>query len=371
MSRFWNFANETEESVDLSIEGVLQDDENWMEWFYEYGDFVKNTPGGLRNTLAKYKGKTVNVRINSYGGDVFAGVGLYDALIEHKRSGGKVITNGEKVFSAAVMPFLAGDERNMYPGGMLLLHNPLQEIYGNSEDLRAAADELDKVKECILNVYENATGLDRDRLSDFMNDETEMTAQEAVEAGLATGILKTGAIKNVSPVKQMSAIMNAAKICREGVMNAIVLAEKAGKETMMDYSKIKSLKDLREAFPELAKQAESEAQDRVSKAVNAERKRIADLDALGNGNAVIAKIIQNAKETGKTAEDISFYVNAVKESVPDDKKAKTTVLDNMKKDFEDSGAQGVKAVPAQSKEEAVKEAQNVAIIKACEDAFGK
>lgn len=43
----------------------------------------------------------------------------------------------------------------------------------------------------------------------------------------------------------------------------------------------------------------------------------------------------------------------------------------MKKDFEDSGAQGVKAVPAQSKEDAAKEAQNKAIMKACEDAFKK
>ena len=361
MSKFWNFSNETETSVDLSIEGVLYDDENWMEWFYDYGDFTKNTPGGFRYMLKAHAGKTVNVRINSYGGDVFAGVGLYDALIEHKRTGGKVITNGEKVFSAAVMPFLAGDERNMFPGGMLMVHNPLTEIYGNSTDLREAADQLDKIKECIINIYADSTGIDRAILSHLMDDETEMTAQEAVSHKLATAVLKTGNITNISQGHQMAAIMNAAKICRKSLMNAIDLAGKAGRGKIMDNSTIKTLKDLREAFPELAKEAENETKLRVQNAVTEERKRIAALDALDDGTEAVSKIIQNAKETGKTAEEVSFYVDTIKNSTKAAEPANNDFMAKAVKDFANSGAQGIKAEPAMNDEEKKKMAENQAI----------
>lgn len=355
--KFWNFKNETEEAVNLDIEGNLIDDEGWMQWFYGEGLFDNNTPGGFRRQLKQYAGKTINVRVNSYGGDVFAGIGLYDALIEHKKTGGKVVTNGEKVFSSAVMPFLAGDERNMYPGGMLMVHNPLTEIYGNSDDLRKAAETLDRIKECILNIYEESTSISRDRLSELMDQETEMTAKEAVENGLATGVIKTGGIKNSAKPIKASAVMSAAKACRESLMNAVDLAGKAGRRMVMDTSMIKTLKDLREAFPELAEQAKNESGDSIKKAVDAERQRIISLEALDDGtNKAITDIVKEAKESGKTAEEITPYVNAIKKydvKEPVEGKKENDFLDKAADDFKASMAKNVKAVPA--KDEAGKD----------------
>jgi len=57
--------------------------------------------------------------------------------------------------------------------------------WGNAEELRKSADTLDKVRESLINVYEGKTGMARDEIIALMDDETWLTADEAVERGFA------------------------------------------------------------------------------------------------------------------------------------------------------------------------------------------
>lgn len=338
--KFWNFSPQGE-TVELRIDGDLVDD----------GGFLAEWLGGgsaseFRKELSQYKGKNVTVWVNSYGGDVFAGVGMFNALMAHKKTGGHVTTYGEKVYSAAVMPFLAGDQREMTLGGILMVHNPLTSVYGYADDLRKAAASLDKVKESIVNIYESATGIDRETLSNLMDRETEMTAKEAVESGMATGIADLQGQENKAA--DYKGIVNSVKTARAGLMKYIDLSQRDGKEPAM--AEIRTLVELRNAYPALIKEAEdmavqkakADAKDleeaKVKDAVQKERERIAALDALDDGSEAVRKILNHAKAEGQTAGDIAFYVDTVKEA---NGKAGSRYMDDALKDSEESGAQKV------------------------------
>jgi ATP-dependent Clp protease protease subunit len=166
-----------------------------------------------RQQLKQYKGRDIVVWVDSYGGDVFAAVGMYNALQEHD---GKITTKiDSKAMSAATLPFLAGNNRQISPAGIFMVHNPLIGIMGyyKSDDLQDMSKYLDAVKESIMNIYELATGKTRDEISKLMDDETYMSAQKAIDEGFADEMLY--ADKNVDITNNFAfnrmAIVNSAR----------------------------------------------------------------------------------------------------------------------------------------------------------------
>lgn len=184
MKQFWNF-KPTEEEVELRIEGDIVDDSD--SWLYEWLGDAYASPNSFREELANYKGKNLTVWIDSYGGNVFAAAGIYNALKEHK--GGVTVKIDGKAMSAATVIAMAGDKVLMSPTAMFMVHNPLTYAAGYASDLRKAADVLDSVKESIVNAYQIKTGLSRKQISDLMDNETYMSAKLAQEKGFIDEIM--------------------------------------------------------------------------------------------------------------------------------------------------------------------------------------
>lgn len=185
--KFWNFVNQSEEEAELRIDGEIVSDDH--AWIYEWFGIVVASPNAFRAALSEHKGKNITVWIDSWGGDVFAGVGIYNALKEHK---GKVTVKVDgKAVSAGSIIAMAGDPGQIWmtPGSIIMAHNPWSRARGEAKDMRHTADVLDEVKEAILNIYELRTGRTRQELSDMMDCETWMSAQTAVAKGFADGIL--------------------------------------------------------------------------------------------------------------------------------------------------------------------------------------
>lgn len=185
---FWNFKNSevNEEEIDLRIDGdIAMDDDFWSMLFG-----IENvTPKGFIAELSQYKGKDINVWINSYGGDVYAASRIYTALKEHK---GKVKVKVDGVaISAASVIAMAGDEILMSPTSILMIHNPWGNFQGEAKDLRHGADVLDEVKDTIINAYQLKTGKSRAKISQMMDEETWMSAKKAVSEGFVDGMLYT------------------------------------------------------------------------------------------------------------------------------------------------------------------------------------
>lgn len=196
MKKFWNFIRNaatetTPESVELRIEGdIISDDD---AWFYEWFGIPAASPNSFREELNQYKGKDITLWIDSYGGDVFAAAGIYNALKEHK---GKVTVKIDgKAMSAASVIAMAGDEVLMSPVAVMMIHNPWNVAQGDARDMRKAADVLDTVKETIVNAYVAKTGKSKNKISSLMDDETWMSANVAVKEGFADGTLYTDTIK--------------------------------------------------------------------------------------------------------------------------------------------------------------------------------
>ena len=100
---------------------------------------------GLSKQLAELEGvETINVNINSYGGEVAEGLAIYNALKRHKA---RVVTRCDGfACSIASVIFAAGDERVMHDASLLMIHNAWTSVWGaNAAELRKQADDLDTI----------------------------------------------------------------------------------------------------------------------------------------------------------------------------------------------------------------------------------
>lgn len=132
--------------------------------------------------------KNLHVRINSPGGSVFDGIAIYNALTNHK---GQVKVTIEGIaLSMASGIAMAGDTINMADNALMMVHNPQGWAQGESKDLRAYADLMDKVKGNLIKAYVNKSGKDDAEISALMDAETWMTAEEAFTLGLIDNVIE-------------------------------------------------------------------------------------------------------------------------------------------------------------------------------------
>lgn len=184
VNRFWNWAKnaETGERV-LRLEGMITDD----EWLADI--FNSKTPKDFREELNSGE-DDITVWINSEGGDCFAAAAIYNMLKEYSDTRGLVtIKIDAMAISAASVIAMAGDEVQISPVGMMMIHNPWSYVEGDADEMKTAAKMLDEVKESIINAYELKTKLPRAKLAKMMDDETWIHAHKAVELGFADSMI--------------------------------------------------------------------------------------------------------------------------------------------------------------------------------------
>lgn len=118
--------------------------------------------------------KSIEVRICSDGGSVFEGLAMYHALKEHPA---KITTKCYGLAaSMASIVFLAGDERVMYPGSMLMIHNPS----GIREPM------LGQIRQSMIEIYASNCDLTENAVGKMLDAETYLTAEDALAKGFAT-----------------------------------------------------------------------------------------------------------------------------------------------------------------------------------------
>ena len=142
----------------------------------------------------------IRVHIDSYGGSVSEGWAIYNALRQHPA---KVVSYGDGfVASAALFPFLAGDERIASSLSAYYFHQVMVAASGYASDLRAAADEAEKMTEIGINAFVERTGMDADQVRQLMQAETWLTPAQALDCGLATSITSDGALPIAQDAKR-------------------------------------------------------------------------------------------------------------------------------------------------------------------------
>lgn len=180
--KFWEVKNSADEGIcELLIYGNLSDSTWW-------GDEV--TPTQFNNDLEKLENvKELRVRINSYGGDVFAGHSILNSIKNFKKKNDclvKTIVDGVAASAASVV-LQAGDQRIVPSNTMVMVHDPAIGVCGyiNEAKLKQYMDALIPIKESIIEAYHERSGKDKLEIANIMKDETWMTAAKAIELGFA------------------------------------------------------------------------------------------------------------------------------------------------------------------------------------------
>lgn len=186
MNKFFEFKQAENQPTELFIYGDITSD----KW-----DGTETGAAEIANRLQEIDGDII-VRINSYGGEVKEGLGIFNAL---KNFSHKVTTiNDGFACSAASIIFCAGSERIMNDASLLMIHNAWTMAMGDSNELRKQADDLEKITQPSIEIYKAVTGLSEDDIKAMMNSETWITAEEALSLGFATEIKELEAKQSIN-----------------------------------------------------------------------------------------------------------------------------------------------------------------------------
>jgi len=152
---------------------------------------------------------TLNLRINSPGGDVFEARAIATAIKAHA---GKVVAHIDGLAaSAATTIAAAADEVVIADGSFYMIHNAWTLVMGDKNDMNTTAGLLDKIDGAIRDDYMKRTGLSAEKVVEYMNAETWFSAAEAVELGFADRMADEPKTKNAS-TWNVSAYDNAPEI---------------------------------------------------------------------------------------------------------------------------------------------------------------
>ncbi|AAP58675.1 8R [Xanthomonas phage Xp10] len=129
----------------------------------------------------------ITVNIDSPGGDMFAGLAIYNLLLAHK---GRVTVNViGRAASAASVIAMAGDQINMHPSAFIMIHNCHLVVGGNSKELAEVSEMMKPFDSAMADIYVARTGMSKDTIVQMMDAETWMSAEESVKLGFADSIV--------------------------------------------------------------------------------------------------------------------------------------------------------------------------------------
>lgn len=174
--KYWEFKNKANNEADLYLYIEI------ASWGSGYAAHSAQSFKQELDSLGEIE--TLNIYINSPGGDVFEGNTIMN-MLKRKKCTKNVYVDGLAASIASVIA-MAGDKIIMPSNSMMMIHNSWTYAAGNSNELRKLADDLDKVNASIRQTYLDKAGdkLDEETLINLMDNESWLTAQECFNYGL-------------------------------------------------------------------------------------------------------------------------------------------------------------------------------------------
>ena len=195
--------------------------------------------------------KDLHIRVNSYGGSVFAGQAIVSMIDGARAKGVKVTATIEGIGASmgSVIP-QAADKLIMASNAMLMIHKPSAVAWGNADDMMDTAEMLDKAESQLIALYMRRFKGTEDELKDMLRgtvDGTWLTADEALELGLCDEVAEPVEMAACAKGYRMNGITVPADVLK-GATDKIQIFEKDGgeKEMLFDKetdAKIKALLD--------------------------------------------------------------------------------------------------------------------------------
>lgn len=369
---FYTMASETGDEAEITMYGEIVETKPVDFWTGEpiEGEYIIQRE--FLEDLESVSGcKTLNIRINSLGGDAGVSILIHNRLRELSGKGtviscivdGVAMSGGSLIMSAC-------DKVRVNPSSLIMIHKCWGYIYGgyNADDLRNLAKSYDAWDDAQVAIYKRKCKLSETVISHMMGETTYMTGQEAVEKGFADEL-----ISNAEPLT-LATNANRTSIYVNGkafhlahgmtLPDTIPMVSASAKEEDINTKSpvlagnseggkpmATNLEELRNENAPLAATIESEVRsavtaenaEAVNQAVNAERQRLSEIDEISC--LYDEETVREAKYSNPcTAQEMAFRAAT--------KAAKTgsAFMAGARKDAETSGVNGVPATPGTTEE---------------------
>ncbi len=134
-------------------------------------------------------GKDISIYINSPGGSVYAGLGIYDTM-QYISSDVQTICTGIAASMAAVL-LVAGEKGKRFAlnHSRVMIHQPMGGAQGQASDIEITAREIQKLKKELYTIISNHSGMPFDKVERDSDRDYWMTSLEAKEYGMIDNIL--------------------------------------------------------------------------------------------------------------------------------------------------------------------------------------
>lgn len=352
-NKFWQFRNQTEESAELLLYGDISDTSWW-------GDEV--TPKQFAEDLSGLGAvKSITVRINSGGGDVFAAQAIGNLL---EQNAAEVIAKIDGLCASAATIIACHCSKVVAANDSTYMIHPVKMGlfgYADAVTLQQYIDALAAIRENIVSLYAKKTGRDKDEVAAQMDATSWWTGAEAKENGFVDELIdeeeetvteNRGGFLFVNSVETHIPFNEAPKFIQSTTAAAPAAGsfvnkpnpdsepERPTNHKEVLHMEIKTVDDLRKAYPELVGEVEAAA---AEAAARDERQRIKDIDEMAlKGNESFA----NEAKYVKPMSAADFAVQSVKNAKAAEAEQKQAYLDGVRKDAANSGMDSVNHEPA-------------------------
>ncbi len=134
--------------------------------------------------------KNIHLYINSPGGDVNAGLGIYDAM-QYVAPGIETICMGQAAsFGAILLAAGAAGQRCALPHSRIMIHQPLAGVQGQATDIQIHAEEILTIRQKMNEILAKHTGRDVAEVERNTERDRFMSAEEALEYGIVDRIME-------------------------------------------------------------------------------------------------------------------------------------------------------------------------------------
>ncbi len=155
--------------------------------YSDIGDWGLTASEFSRQVQALGAVKELHINISSNGGEVHQGFAIYNIISRHAAH--KTVTIDGLAASMASVIAMAGDKILMPSNAMLMIHNPWGGISGGGDQIISFGEALLKMRDQIADAYVKRSGAKRSDIIAMMDDETWLSAEEAVALGLADKVI--------------------------------------------------------------------------------------------------------------------------------------------------------------------------------------
>lgn len=302
----------------IDIRGaIVPDGEQWIyDWYGIPAVSPKRIMQQIERATANHD-KDLIVNINSPGGSVYAASEIYAHI---KKFPGDSVSEITGVCASAASIIMTGTKRTVIaPVGAVMIHNASVVAQGDYREMEAMKQLLIQTNQAIMQTYVTKTGKTVEELTQMMNDETWMNAQQALEHGFVDEIMfaedipitASGTDVNANGLlpkevidKMRNLLANDPNILvKNSASTGVPKEPEQGPEAKGDME-IMDLNELKAKHPELVEQIKNEGN---ADAIAAERNRVKEIDNITPPG--MEELANKAKfETGVTAEQFAVEV---------------------------------------------------------------